>query len=33
MTSIEAEAIMYISFMFASVIYMASVVITSDKEE
>lgn len=33
MTPIEAEAIMYISFMFASVIYIASVVITWKEEE
>ena len=33
MTSIEAEAIMYVSFMFTSVIYIASVVITWNTKE
>jgi hypothetical protein len=32
MTSLEAEAIMYVAFMLASVIYIAGVVISWNKE-
>ena len=32
MTPLEAEAIMYVSFMFASVIYLAGVILWNAKE-